>query len=220
MPHIVRCPADLPRLGRLFVPKSRQFGHPAGPPEPGYGGRVPTPPYILDLREVWGHQPLLLPGVSGVVVDGEPGAERVLLLRRADTGQWSVPAGIVEPGEQPADCIVRELAEETRVVAVAERLVLLVADPELRYPNGDRCQFVSMTFRCRRLHGEPAVGDEESLEVAWFDAGDLPAELDARQRRRIAAALRADPGCEFDQDGATTPSGAPAAPPGATPGTR
>ena len=60
---------------------------------------MPTPDYIADIRRSYGHGLLLLPGVSAVVVDGESGAERILLVRRADSGRWSLPAGIVEPDE-------------------------------------------------------------------------------------------------------------------------
>jgi ADP-ribose pyrophosphatase YjhB (NUDIX family) len=169
---------------------------------------VPTPQYILDLRRSWGHQPLLLPGVSGVVLDGPPDHLRVLLARRSDTGRWSIPAGIVEPDEQPADCVVRELWEETRVVVRPERLALLVLDPEQTYPNGDRCQFVSMTFRCAYVSGEATVGDEESSAVGWFEIDDLPEELTARGRRRLAAALPASGPCLFEEGGRLRPDGA------------
>ena len=158
---------------------------------------MPTPAYITELRELWGHRPLLLPGVSGVVLRGQPPDQQVLLGRRADNGRWSVPAGIVEPGEQPADCLVREVWEETRVRVAVERLVSVVADSEISYPNGDRCQFISMTFRCRYLTGKAAVGDEESLAVGWFDVDDLPDQLSGRGRQRIAAALSLDPACAF-----------------------
>jgi ADP-ribose pyrophosphatase YjhB (NUDIX family) len=121
----------------------------------------------------------------------------VLLGRRSDTGRWSVPAGIVEPGEQPAISLARELWEETRVRVVVERLVSVVADREITYPNGDRCQFLSMTFRCRHTAGEGAVGDEESLAVGWFDVDGLPDDLSERGRERIAAALSDDPACVF-----------------------
>lgn len=159
---------------------------------------MPTPAYITDLRTVWGHRPLLLPGVSGVVVDGVPGRERVLLVRRADTGRWSVPAGIVEPGEQPADCIARELWEETRVRVRVERLALLRTDPEITYPNGDRCQFIAMTFRCGYESGEATVGDEESTDVAWFAVDGLPPDLSEHARRRIASALPIEGPCLFE----------------------
>ena len=158
---------------------------------------MPTPDYITELRKVWGHRPLLLPAVSGVVLRGDPGHEQILLGQRSDNGRWSLPAGIVEPGEQPADSLVRELWEETRVRVVVEGLVSLIADQEVTYPNGDRCQYISMTFRCRYASGEAAVGDEESLAVGWFDLDALPADLSERGRQRIAAALSAEPACTF-----------------------
>lgn len=157
---------------------------------------MPTPDYITALREVWGHRPLLLPGVSGVVVRDDQGQQQVLLVQRADNGRWSVPAGIVEPGEQPADCIAREIWEEARVRAVPEQLIRVSADPQIRYPNGDVCQFMSMTFRCRYVSGDGAVGDDESLAVAWFDTAALP-PLEPKELRRIDDALADDPRCRF-----------------------
>jgi len=159
---------------------------------------VPTPPYILELRRSHGQGLLLLPGVCGVVVrdDLEPGRRHVLLVRRTDTGAWSLPAGIVEPGEQPAATLLRELVEETRVVARAERLAWLGVGPEITYPNGDQCQFVTMVFRCGYLSGEAAVGDEESTEVRWCATDELP-ELDAWQRQHLAHGLSDEERCAF-----------------------
>lgn len=161
---------------------------------------MPTPGYITELREVWGRRPLLLPGVSGVVLRYDGPDQRVLLVQRADNGRWSVPAGIVEPGEQPADCIAREVWEEARVRALPDRLVSLIADQEVTYPNGDRCRFVSMTFRCRYISGEADVGDDESLAVGWFALDALP-ELEPKDRRRIDDALADEPACRFDLQG-------------------
>jgi 8-oxo-dGTP diphosphatase len=161
---------------------------------------VPTPDYIATIRRVYGQGRLLLPGVSAVVLrtDLEPGRVHILLTRRSDTGRWSLPAGIVEPFEQPAAAILRELLEETRITADVERLALLRTDPDVVYPNGDRCQFVAMCFRCRYVSGEAQVGDEESTEVAWFPADDLPDELTDIQVRRIRCALEDRDACVFD----------------------
>lgn len=161
---------------------------------------MPIPDYIAGIRRVYGQGRLLLPGVSAVVVRANliPGRVHLLLTQRSDTGQWSLPAGIVEPSEQPATAIVRELFEETRVTVEVERLALLATDPEVVYPNGDVCQFVSMCFRCRYVSGVAQVGDEESIDVAWFATDDLPDELSGIQRRRIRCALDDRDGCVFD----------------------
>ena len=149
---------------------------------------MPTPDYVVALRQSYGHGLLFLPGVSAVVLDNAEPA-RILLVQRSDSGRWSLPAGIVEPGEQPADTIVREVLEETCVRVRAERLALLTVDDELSYPNGDRCQFVAMTFRCSYLGGEAQVGDEESTDVRWFALSELP-HLREQELRRIRCGLR------------------------------
>ena len=161
---------------------------------------MPTPEYITAIRRVYGQGRLLLPGVSAVVIrnDLEPGRVHLLLTRRSDTGRWSLPAGIVEPFEQPAASLLRELEEETRITAEVERLALLRTDPDVVYPNGDRCQFIAMCFRCRYVSGEAQVGDEESTEVAWFAADELPDELTDIQQRRIRCALEDRNDCVFD----------------------
>lgn len=158
-----------------------------------------VPDFVLQLRKELGHQRLQLVGVCAVVVrDGTGATPDVLYGRRADNGLWALPSGIVEPGEQPASAMVREVFEELRVEVRAERLALVTTDPEVVYPNGDVCQYVSLTFRCRYLSGEAAVGDDESLEVAWRPADDPPADLDAQQRRRLAVALADASACVFD----------------------
>jgi 8-oxo-dGTP diphosphatase len=161
---------------------------------------VPTPDYILELRRSYGQGLLLLPGVCAVLVrdDVEPGRRHLLLVRRSDTGAWSLPAGIVEPGEQPATALERELLEETCVVGVAERLAWLVADPEQVYPHGDRVQYLTAVFRCRYVSGGARVGDDESTAVAWVDLEELPA-LDERQHQRIRHALEDEVRTRFER---------------------
>ncbi|MFJ1576751.1 NUDIX hydrolase [Streptomyces sp. NPDC088182] len=131
-----------------------------------------TPDFIREIRATAGHQLLLLPGVSAIVFDDEG---RVLLGRRVDTGRWSIIGGIPEPGEQPAVTAEREVYEETAVRCVAERVVLVQALKPVIYPNGDQCQYMDITIRCRAVGGEARVNDDESLDVAWFAVDALPA---------------------------------------------
>jgi 8-oxo-dGTP pyrophosphatase MutT (NUDIX family) len=148
-----------------------------------------TPEFITRLRASAGHQLLWLPGVSAVVFNDR---DEVLLGRRVDTGRWATLAGIPEPGEQPAETAVREVFEETAVHCVAERVVMVEATGEVVYPNGDRCQFMDITLRCRAVGGEARVNDDESLEVGWFGLDALP-DLAGHALTRIRRALADEP---------------------------
>ncbi|MEU6217513.1 NUDIX domain-containing protein [Streptomyces sp. NPDC047022] len=144
-----------------------------------------TPDFIKTIRASAGHQLLLLPGVTAIVLDDDG---RVLLGRRADTRRWSVIGGIPEPGEQPAACAVREVYEETAVHCVPERVVLVQALEPMTYANGDVCQYMDITFRCRAVGGEARVNDDESVDVGWFTLDALP-ELNEFGLFRIKQAL-------------------------------
>ncbi|MFQ6395958.1 NUDIX hydrolase [Nocardia sp. KC 131] len=148
-----------------------------------------TPDFIHTIRADAGNQLLWLPGVGAVVFDDRG---KLLLGRRADSGKWAIIAGMPDPGEQPAACAVREVYEETAVRCVAERIVMVRAMPPHTYPNGDICQFMDITIRCRAVGGAARVNDEESLEIAWFDVDALP-ELPEHELLRIAHALSDGP---------------------------
>ncbi|MER6347212.1 NUDIX hydrolase [Streptomyces sp. NPDC001595] len=147
------------------------------------------PDFIRALRASAGHQLLWLPGITAIVFDDDG---RVLLNRRTDTRKWSVLGGIAEPGEQPAACAVREVHEETGVHCVAERVVLVQALEPVTYENGDVCQYMDITLRCRAVGGEARVNDDESLEVGWFEVDALP-ELNEFGLLRIKQAMSDGP---------------------------
>jgi 8-oxo-dGTP pyrophosphatase MutT (NUDIX family) len=134
--------------------------------------RVPTPDFVVRLRAHVGHDLLWLSTAAGVVLDF---SGNVLLGRRSDTGGWALPGGIIDPAEQPADAAAREIFEETGVEVVPERLVAVTVSPPMTYPNGDRVQYLELTFRCRPVGGQARVNDTESLEVGWHPLGALPA---------------------------------------------
>lgn len=144
-----------------------------------------TPPFILELREMIGHHPLWLPGVTAVVVDGDG---QVLLVRRVDNGRWTLITGCLDPGEEPAAGAVREVEEETGVRVTPERILRVQATRPAVYPNGDRVQFMDIAFLCRPITTEAFVNDDESVEVGWFALADLP-EMGPRQQACIEAAF-------------------------------
>ena len=156
---------------------------------------MPISPYMRDLRAKIGHAVLLQPGVAAVIIDA---AGRVLLQRRSDDGQWGLPGGAMEPGEEPAETLVREIREETALEVVPERIVGVYGGPDfrVRYPNGDEAAILSITFACRPVAGEARVNDDESLEIRYFPPDALHS-LAPRHRMRIEDALRNDPRARF-----------------------
>lgn len=146
-----------------------------------------VPEYVRRMRAEIGHDLLWLPSVSAVVLNG---AGELLLGQRADDGRWSVVSGFVEPGEQPATAVVREVEEETGVRVEPVRLSSVLTEP-YRYPNGDRCEYLNLGFRCRLVGGTARVNDDESVAVGWFPLDGLP-ELDRHARLVIGHALDDD----------------------------
>lgn len=142
------------------------------------------PDYIVGMRKHVGHDLLWLPSVSAVVRND---VGELLLGLRSDDGRWSVVSGFVEPGEQPATAVVREVEEETGLRVAVDRLSSVVSHPHV-YPNGDRCEYLNLGFRCRVLAGTARVNDDESEAVEWFAPDALPV-LDAHAGLVIAHAL-------------------------------
>ncbi|QEW00279.1 NUDIX domain-containing protein [Microbacterium caowuchunii] len=147
-----------------------------------------TPDFILELRRMVGTHPLTLTGVTAVIVRGD----RVLLGRRVDNGALTPITGIVDPHEEPADAARREALEEAAVTIRVDRLAWVHQIPRVTYENGDRTDYLDLTFRCTWLSGDPYPADGEMTEVGWFPFDDL-GEVDADMRERIAMALQDGP---------------------------
>ncbi|MDQ3416745.1 MAG: NUDIX domain-containing protein [Actinomycetota bacterium] len=127
--------------------------------------------YLAGLREHIGTALILHPGVSALIRDE---AGRLLLERRADSGDWSLPGGAVDPGEAPAQALVREVREETGLVVRPWRLVALIGPQLIVYPHGDRLEVTTSVFNCEVVGGRLAALDGESLELRYVAQADLP----------------------------------------------
>ena len=158
---------------------------------------MPTPDFVLDLRAKIGHDLLWLTGVTAVVLrDTAAGGREVLLVKRADNGAWTPVTGIVDPGEQPATAAAREVLEEADIVAVPEALKSVGSHPPMQYANGDRSQYLDLTFRFRYVSGEPYPADGENTEAEWFPLDAMP-PMSEDMAARVASALEPGNGCQF-----------------------
>ncbi|MGB3706919.1 NUDIX hydrolase [Gordonia sp. (in: high G+C Gram-positive bacteria)] len=150
---------------------------------------MPTPEYVLKLREHIGHEPLVLIGVTAVILRESPAGTAVLLGTRSDDGALTPITGIVDPGEEPALAARREAMEEAGVEIAVERLAWVHQLPRKTHVNGDQVDYFDLTFRCRWISGDPHPADGEMTAVGWHDLDDLAAVAsdDLRERIRLAA---------------------------------
>ena len=86
----------------------------------------------------------------------------------------------MEPGELPTEAVVREIEEETGLLAEVVRLVGV-------YGKTNESDLV-FAFECRIVRGESAASDEAD-EHRFFDPESLPANFAPRQAERIADAM-------------------------------
>lgn len=155
---------------------------------------MPIPDFIVSLRRKVGHDELWLSGVTAVVRR----ADEVLLVERADNGEWAPITGIVDPGEEPAVTARREALEETGVEISVDRLALVGTTSPITYPNGDRARYLEHTFACSWLSGEAHVADDESTAVRWFPLDSLP-PMKEELRVRIGAAVSDEVATRFER---------------------
>ncbi len=153
---------------------------------------MPIPEFIVEMRRMIGQHEMWLPGVTAVISRGD----EVLLVRRADNGQWAPVTGIPDPGEEPAVAAAREALEETGVVVSVDRLASTSVMAGVVHANGDKASYLDLTFACTYVSGDAHVGDDESLEVRWFGRDDLP-EMSPAMGQRIRDALSAEQAARF-----------------------
>ena len=134
--------------------------------------------------------------VTATTTDGQ---RWLLMVERGDGHGWALPGGMLEPGEDPADAAVRELAEETGlgVPAGIERWYVMLP----RYvpdPRASDEAWIVTTAVCTDLgrFADPAAlpavsGADDARRAAWLPAdsyAQLSTELAERFTGRIFAA--------------------------------
>jgi 8-oxo-dGDP phosphatase len=135
------------------------------------------------------------PGAAAVVAVGDD--RRVLLLYqyRHAVGRklWEIPAGLLDPGESPAQAASRELAEEVDLAA-ANLVPLLEIEPCPGYSNE-----VVHVFLARDLSPRPTPHvrrhEEAEMQVRWFDlaeAVEMALRKEITNGATVAGLLAAD----------------------------
>lgn len=137
----------------------------------------------------------LVPSVNAVVSD-EQG--RILLIRRTDNGNWSLPGGAMDLGETMADAAIRETKEETGIDCEITGLVGIYTNPRhvVEYTsNGEVRQECTFTFKGEPTGGTPTPSSESS-EVHWVPPEEISGlTMHTSMRLRIGHFLehRAEP---------------------------
>lgn len=145
---------------------------------------MPIPEYILNLRRKVGNDLLMVVGAAAVICNEH---DEILLQLRADFNLWGIPGGLLEPGEDPAEAVIREVLEETGLQVIPERIVGVYGgkDHLITYPGGDQVAITSITFRCRIVGGSIQMGDTETLDLRWFSLEALPENIVPHHHQRI-----------------------------------
>lgn len=127
---------------------------------------------------------------AGAFVQDDQG--HVLLIRRDDNGNWSMPGGAMDPGESLSECAFRETFEETGIIIHVTGLVGIWTDPlhRIEYTSdGEVRQEFTVIYAGRWAAGSPRPS-KESLSVEWVSPHKIPElQMDRSQRMRIDFAL-------------------------------
>lgn len=127
-------------------------------------------PFYRALRDRVGRDLLLIPAVSALIRD----SNGCLLVHQRPDGTWSLPAGAIEPGETPAQAVVRETFEETGLHVVPESVAAVVGGESCRVQNtaGDQIEYVVTVFACRIVGGVPVAASDETMALAFLPPED------------------------------------------------
>ena len=131
--------------------------------------------YIQSLRQYIGHAPILMIGAAILIVDDQ---NRLLLMKRSDSGSWGPPGGATEPGEVVEEAARREALEETNLQVGEMTLFGVFSGPELyyKYPNGDEVYNVTIVYLSRDVSADIRLNGEHT-EWRWFAPDEIPEDL-------------------------------------------
>lgn len=124
--------------------------------------------YVERMRDLIGPDLLLSIGVSALIRNE---AGEILVTQRGDDGRWVEPGGGLEPGETPAQAIIREVREETGLDVEPVRLIGVYGGPNYRVTGkeGVQTSIVGFVFDCKVTGGTLQPDGVETVALAYVD---------------------------------------------------
>ena len=98
---------------------------------------------------------------------------RVLLVREISDGKWTLPGGWADVNQSAAECVVREVFEESGFEASARKLAAVRDYQKSGHPPRNLDSIYKMFFLCDITGGAARASDETS-EAAFFARDELP----------------------------------------------
>lgn len=140
--------------------------------------------YIMDLRKIVGHAPLIMPCACVIIGDGNGS---ILLQKREDDGKWSHHGGAIELDESVENAAFRELKEELNIEPESLELLGIYSGPDFHhtYPNGDETSCIDIVYVCHSFRGNISFDDGEVTLAKWFNSQNLPKNLSDNPKQPI-----------------------------------
>jgi ADP-ribose pyrophosphatase YjhB (NUDIX family) len=98
---------------------------------------------------------------------------RVLMVRELSDGRWTLPGGWADVNQSAAECVAREITEESGFKADVRKLAAVYDYQKSGHPPRHIDSIYKMFFICEITGGMARPSDETS-EVAFFSRDDLP----------------------------------------------
>jgi len=190
----------VPHLHVHIVPRYVTDDHPGKPPRfmmvdppPGEQPLIPVDEYLADvtalrrLVEDFVPTPSELSEVGRVALGAAAAildeSGRILLVRHSyGRKNWELPGGVATPGESPEVTAIREVAEETGLMVVAERITGIYPEPGHRLGPA-----MTLVVLCHRnpADARPRINSDEITQFGWFERSALPRPISDFTIRRI-----------------------------------
>lgn len=114
--------------------------------------------------------------------------QEILLLKRKDSGNWTMPGGTLNIGESLLRCAIREVEEETGYKVVINDIIGTYTNPKtvIQYSDGEVRQEFTLVYKGEISSGNLSL-DDESTDYKWIKLDEaLVLPLAESQRLRLS----------------------------------